>query len=125
MRASDMYIVGFVIPVPEAKLDAYKAWSQRATELLMEYGCIEVVEAWEDNVPTGKHTDFRRAVDSRDNEKIVFSWQKWPDKESVEAVEKAMSEDPRFDPPEEIPFDQQRLIMGCFVPIIHAGLDCN
>jgi uncharacterized protein YbaA (DUF1428 family) len=119
LGGSKMYIVGFVIPVPEAKLDDYKMWSRRASKLLMEFGCMEVVEAWEDKVPSGKYTDFRRAVNSKNDEKIVFSWQKWPDKESVEAVEKAMSEDPRFDPPGDVPFDQQRLIMGCFAPIIY------
>lgn len=116
-----MYIVGFVIPVPKEKRAAYETWSKRAADLLMEYGCIEVLEAWEDNVPNGKYTDFRKAVDLKDDECVVFTWQKWPDKESVEAVEKAMSEDPRFDPPEGIPFDQQRLIMGCFAPITHLN----
>ena len=114
-----MYIVGFIIPVPESKMDAYRDWSQKASKLLIEYGCIEVLDSWEDNVPIGTQTDFRRAVNIGDGEKVVFSWQKWPDKESVDAVEKAMSEDPRFDPPGGVPFDQQRLIMGCFVPINH------
>lgn len=114
-----MYIVGFVIPVPEQNLEAFKTWSKQAAELLMEYGCIEILDAWEDNVPDGDYTDFRRAVSVRDGEKVVFSWQKWPDKESVAAVEKAMSEDPRFDPPVEVPFDQRRLIMGCFLPVNH------
>jgi uncharacterized protein YbaA (DUF1428 family) len=28
----------------------------------------------------GKYADFRRAVDAKDGEKIVLSWQVWPDK---------------------------------------------
>lgn len=107
-----MYVVGFVIPMPEGKLEAYRDWSARTAELLTEYGCLEIVEAWEDNVPIGTHTDFRPAVDAKPDEKIVFSWQKWPDKASVDAVKKVMSEGPRFDPPLEIPFDQKRLITG-------------
>ena len=120
-----MYIVGLVIPVPEKQLEAYCAWSERATELLTEYGCLEIVDSWEDKLPDGTHTDFRRAVDAKPGEKIVFSWQKWPDKSSVDAVEKAMSEDPRFDPPGEIPFDQKRLILGCFKPIMSALSEPN
>ena len=112
-----MYIAGFVIPVPGEQFEAYKDWSKKSSKLLLEYGCIEIVESWEDNVPEGVHTDFRRAVDAEPGEKIVFSWQIWPDKASVEAVEKAMSEDRRFEPTEELPFDQKRLIMGCFNPI--------
>ncbi|WP_299085247.1 DUF1428 domain-containing protein [uncultured Ruegeria sp.] len=120
-----MYIVGFVIPVPEEKLEAYRDWSKRSVELLTEYGCLEVVESWEDDVPDGTHTDFRRAVGAKPGEKIVFSWQKWPDKSSVDAVEKAMSEDPRFNPQEEIPFDQKRLIVGCFRPIMSTPIETD
>lgn len=120
-----MYVVGFVIPVPESRFEAYKVWSKRAAKLLMEYGCIEVVDSWETDVPAGQHTDFRRAVDAKPGEKIVFSWQKWPDRASVQAVEKAMSKDPRFDPPGDIPFDQKRLIMGCFTPIVSTGPGSN
>jgi uncharacterized protein YbaA (DUF1428 family) len=75
-----MYIAGFVIPVPEEKMEAYRKWAENGAKIFKEYGCIEIVESWEDNVPDGKHTDFRRAVDAKPGEKIVFSWQVWPDK---------------------------------------------
>lgn len=112
-----MYIAGFVIPVPEEKFETYKMWSEETSKLLIEIGCIEIVESWEDNVPEGKQTDFRKAVAAKPGEKIVFSWQIWPDKKHVDRVEQAMAKDPRFDPPDELPFDQKRLIMGCFRPI--------
>ena len=109
-----MYVVGFVIPVPKAKKAAYIAWASRARALLSEYGCIAVVDAWEDNVPPGQLTDFRKAVRATQDEAIAVSWQTWPDRVHVDAVERAMGEDPRFDPPSEIPFSQRRLIMGGF-----------
>ncbi len=112
-----MYLAGFIIPVPEQNLAAYKTWSERSSQLLTEYGCLHVMETWEDYVPDGQHTDFRRAVNAQPDEKIVFSWQVWPDKAALEAAERAMSEDPRFDPPGGPPFDQKRLIMGCFTPL--------
>ncbi len=86
-----------------------------------EYGCLEIVESWEDNVPTGKYTDFRRAVDAKEGEKIVFSWQVWPDKAFLEAAEEKMHQDPRFEISREIPFDPKRLILGCFKPIHVMG----
>ena len=115
-----MYVVGFVIPVQSMKLEDYRDWARKTSLLLKEYGCLEVVDAVEDNVPDGTHTDFRKAVDAREDEMIVFSWQKWPSKEAVEVVEKAMSEDARFDPPGGVPFDQRRLIMGCFNPLFDS-----
>jgi uncharacterized protein YbaA (DUF1428 family) len=112
-----MYIAGFVIPVPEEKMEAYRKWAENGAALFKEYGCLEIVESWEDYVPDGKLTDFRRAVDAKEGEKIVFSWQVWPDKATLEAVEAAMQEDKRFEVTGEIPFDARRLIYGCFAPI--------
>jgi uncharacterized protein YbaA (DUF1428 family) len=116
-----MYVAGLVIPVPQEKMEAYRKWAERGAALLKEYGCLEIVESWEDYVPNGKQTDFRRAVNAKAGEKIVFSWQIWPDKASLDAAEKKMHEDERFEPGGEIPFDAKRLIYGCFSPIHTIG----
>ena len=65
--------------------------------IFKDYGCLEIVECWEDYVTDGKVTDFRKAVAAKDGEKIVFCWQVWPDKESFFASEKRMHDDPRLD----------------------------
>jgi uncharacterized protein YbaA (DUF1428 family) len=112
-----MYIAGFVIPVPAEKMEAYRGWAEKGAALFKEYGCIEIVEAWEDNVPSGKLTDFRRAVAAQDGERIVFSWQVWPDKATLEKAEAKMATDARFNVTGEIPFDAKRLILGGFAPL--------
>jgi uncharacterized protein YbaA (DUF1428 family) len=116
-----MYVAGFVIPVPEEKLEAYRRWAANGAAIFREYGCIEIVESWEDNVPSGKQTDFRRAVAAQDDEKIVFSWQVWPDKATLDAAEAKMRDDKRFEISGEIPFDPKRLILGCFRPVYTMG----
>jgi uncharacterized protein YbaA (DUF1428 family) len=116
-----MYVAGLVIPVAQDKMDAYKAWAALSADIFRDYGCLEIVEAWEDFVPDGKETDFRRAVAARDGEKIVFCWQVWPDKESFYAAEAKMHEDERLDGSGEPPFDAKRLILGCFQPIFSMG----
>src|SRR6516165_1009980 len=119
--ACTVYIARFVIPVPEGKMEAYRRWAENGAALFREYGCIEIVESWEDNVPSGKSTDFRRAVAAKPGEKIVFSWQVWPDKATLEAAEAKMHDDKRFEITGEIPFDPKRLILGCFRPIHTMG----
>jgi uncharacterized protein YbaA (DUF1428 family) len=116
-----MYIAGFVIPVPEDQMDAYRAWAERGSALFREYGCVEIVESWEDDVPDGKQTDFRRAVAAAPGERIVFTWQVWPDKATLEAAEARMKDDPRFEVTGEIPFDPARLIYGGFAPLHTMG----
>jgi uncharacterized protein YbaA (DUF1428 family) len=118
-----MYVCGLVIPVPEDKMEAYRAWARNGAQFFKEYGCLEIVECWEDYVPQGKQTDFRRAVAARDGEKIVFTWQIWPDKERFAAAEAKMHEDERMDAAGEPPFDAKRLILGCFEPIVSMGRD--
>ncbi|MEA1650590.1 DUF1428 domain-containing protein [Nitrospirillum sp. BR 11164] len=118
-----MYVVGVVIPVPGDKKDAYRAWSENSAALFKEFGCLEIVESWEDHVPDGKQTDMRRAVAAQPGEKIVFSWQVWPDKQTLDAAEEKMRDDRRFDIPVDMPFDAKRLIYGCFSPLHVMGRD--
>ena len=112
-----MYIAALVIPVPEDRIDAYRRWAERSAALFRRHGCVEIVDAWEDFVPDGSVTDFRRAVAARPGEKIVISWQVWPDKETLDAAEEKMHADGSLDVEGEIPFDARRLILGCFRPI--------
>jgi uncharacterized protein YbaA (DUF1428 family) len=116
-----MYISGFVIPVPEGKQQAYRKMAEDAGEMFREYGAVEIVEAWEDNVPDGKWTDFRRAVDAKPGEKIVFAWIVWPDKATSDDAEKRMLEDERMQAPPDAPFDGKRMIFGGFKPIYTLG----
>jgi uncharacterized protein YbaA (DUF1428 family) len=118
-----MYVCGLVIPVPEENIDAYRLWSKNGAEIFKRYGCLEIVESWEDFVPNGKQTDFRRAVAAKEGEKIVFTWQVWPDKETFFAAEDRMHADNALDLPEGVspPFEASRLIFGCFQPIHSIG----
>ncbi len=116
-----MYIAGLVIPVPGDRMEAYRRWAETSAAIFRRYGCLEVVEAWEDFVPDGKQTDFRRAVAAEAGEKIVFAWQVWPDKASLDAAETQMHEDGVLDTAGEPPFDARRLVIGCFTPIFTMG----
>ncbi len=116
-----MYVAGLVIPVPAENIEAYRQWAENGARFFKEYGCLEIVESWEDFVPKGKQTDFRRAVAAKAGEKIVFTWQIWPDKASFQAAEAKMHEDPRMDSAGAPPFDAGRLILGCFEPLVSMG----
>jgi uncharacterized protein YbaA (DUF1428 family) len=113
------YVDGFVAPVPEGNRDAYRAMAEKAAPVFREYGATRVVEAWADDVPEGKVTDFRRAVKGTDDEKVVFSWIEWPSKQARDEGWKKVMEDERMQPdPANMPFDGKRMFWGGFAPIL-------
>lgn len=118
-----MYIQGFVVPVLPGKKDAYVAMAKEAGEMFQRYGAIEIVEAFEEDIQEGQHTDFRTAVKAEDGEHIVFSWVVWPDKKTCDEAAKRMEENEQMEPPEEMPFAGKRLIYGGFTPIYTLGRD--
>lgn len=112
------YIDGFVIAVPTANRQKFLEHARSINPLFLELGALRVVENWGDDVPDGKVTDFRRAVQATAEETVVFSWVEWPDKPSRDAGMKKMMEDPRMDPSNPanppMPFDGKRMIFGGF-----------
>lgn len=112
------YVDGFVIAVPLANREAFIAHAQRFDPLFLEYGAIRVMECWGDDVPEGKLTDFRRAVQAKEDEAVVFSWIEWPDKATRDAGMKKFMQDPRIDEAGQPPFDGKRMIFGGFAPVV-------
>jgi uncharacterized protein YbaA (DUF1428 family) len=108
------YIDGFVIPVPAGNKDAYREMCARVAAVFKEYGATRIVECWGDDVPDGKVTDFKRAVNAEAGEHVVFSWIVWPSKAVRNAASKKIMADPRMKPGPDMPFDGKRLIYGGF-----------
>ncbi len=118
------YIDGFLIPVRTADRETYRQHELKWWPSFRDRGALTLVAGWGDDVPPGKHTDFLRAVDLKDDETVVFCWMTWPDKATRDAAYKAMMEQSESDPemrPEAMPFDGKRMIYGGFVPLIMEG----
>ena len=116
------YVEGFVAAVPAANKEAYRKHAAEAALLFKEFGATRVVEAWGDDVPDGKVTDFKGAVKAKDDEVVVFSWIEYPSKESRDAANKRIMSDPRMkEMGAEMPFDGKRMIFGGFAPIVDEG----
>lgn len=107
------YISGFVQPVPNENKQAYIDSAKAAWPLFREYGAIQHVEGWGDNVPDGKQTDFKKAVAAKEGETVVFAWLLWPDKAASDRCDASMETDERWQQL-DMPFDGKRMIYGGF-----------
>ena len=118
--AANSYVQGFVIPVPASRREDYRRMAEEVWALFEEHGALHVVEAWGDDVPEGKVTDFRRAVKAEPDEKIVFSYMEWPSREVCDAAHDKMTQDDRMKMPEGMvmPFDPKRMIFGGFTRVV-------
>ncbi|UMY20104.1 DUF1428 domain-containing protein [Methylobacterium organophilum] len=113
------YVDGFVVPVPKAKLDAYRALAETAASIWKEHGALAFVECIGDDVPQGELTSFPRAVQAEEDEVVAFSWIVFPSREARDAVNAKVMADPRMDcDPATAPFDAKRMIYGGFTPLL-------
>jgi uncharacterized protein YbaA (DUF1428 family) len=116
------YFEGFIVPVPEANRDAFRKHADQVAALLGDVGVRRQVEAWGDDVPEGKVTDFRKAVDATADEKAVFAWFEYPDRQARDAAnEKMMSDERMAELGTDVPFDGKRMILGGFEAIVEEG----
>ena len=115
------YVDGFVAAVPAANREAYRQHAEKAAVVFKEYGALNVVECWGDDVPEGKLTSFSMAVKREENETVVFSWIPWPSRQVRDEAWKKVMADPRLKPDvNPMPFDGKRLIYGGFEVIVEA-----
>jgi len=116
------YINGFIAPVPNGNKDAYIRMNERHSAIFREYGALRFVQAWGDDVPDGKVTDFRRAVKAEPNETVVFAFLEWPSKQANDAAWEKIMKDERMQPG-DAPFDGKRLFWGGFEVIVDTAAD--
>lgn len=115
-----MYIDGFVAPVPKKNIGAYKKMSRKAGKVWMEYGALQYIEAMGDDVPPGKVTSFESSVKAKKDEIVFFSYIVYKSRAHRDKVNKKVMADPRIAGmgPENMPFDDKRMIYGGFKPIV-------
>lgn len=118
------YVEGFVVAVPTANKDKYREHASGAAPLFQEFGATRMVESWADDVPDGKVTDFRKAVQAEDGENVVFSWIVYPSKEVRDAANRKVMDDPRMkDEAYADVFNPQRMFWGGFDVLLDTGRD--
>ena len=113
------YVDGFLLAVPKANLEAYKAMAHTAGAVWKEYGAIDYVECVGDDVPYGELTSFPRAVLASDDEVVIFSWITYESRARRDEILAKVMADVRLqgDDWKDV-FDGKRMIYGGFEAFI-------
>ena len=115
------YVDAFAAAVPNDNKEKYIQHAKDAAVVFKEYGALQLVECWGDDVPNGELTSFPLAVQCKDNETVVFSWIIWPSKEiRNQGMEKVMSDSRMTEDMNPMPFDGKRLIYGGFQMLLKS-----
>jgi uncharacterized protein YbaA (DUF1428 family) len=111
------YVDGFVVPVPEKHLDAYRRIARRAGKVWIEHGALEYVECVAEDVKPGKRTSFPQSVKLKPGEVVWFSWIVYKSRAHRDRVNAKVMKDPRLAhmmDPKAMPFDAKRMFWGGF-----------
>jgi uncharacterized protein YbaA (DUF1428 family) len=115
------YVDTFVMPVPEANMEAYKKSAKLSAKVWVEHGALQYVEAVADDVPEGKATDFYRAVKRKEGETVVVGFAVYKNrKQRDEVMKKVMADKRMADQMKNMPFDGKRMFWGGFKPIVEV-----
>ncbi len=116
-----LYVDGFVVPVPKAKLADYQRMARKAGKVWIEHGALSVNENVADDVKPGKRTSFPQAVKLKEDEVVVFSWITYKSRRDRDRINKAVMSDKRLESmmdPKSMPFDGKRMFWGGFKSIV-------
>ena len=115
-----MYVDGFVLAVKKDRIDEYKAITETAGTVWLEYGALEYHECVADDVQPGKVTSFPQAVKLKPDEVVIFSWIVYKSRRDRDKINAQVMKDPRLAgmDPKTLPFDGKRMFWGGFKPIL-------
>ena len=115
------YVDGFVVPVPKAKLAAYKAMARKAGKVWKDHGALDYHECVADDVTVGKVTSFPRSVQLKKAEVVLFSYIVYKSRRERDRINKAVMQDPRLKSMmdmKKMPFDGKRMFWGGFKTLV-------
>ncbi|WP_227378832.1 DUF1428 domain-containing protein [Haladaptatus halobius] len=121
----ERYVDGFVLPVPNEKLDTYREMAAEGGKMWIEHGALEYFEGIGDDMEPDMDgmpiQTFPQLAETRDDESVVFAFVVFESREHRDEVNAKVMDNPAMDPDsfdEEMPFDSERMAYGGFRSIV-------
>ena len=117
------YVDGFVIPVPKAKIAAYKKMAALGRKLWMKHGALQYFECMGDDLDGMPGcASFKTLARLKPSETAFFSFIVYKSKAHRNAVNKKVMAEMQAQPmPKSMPFDMKRMAFGGFKTLIQAN----
>ncbi len=125
---SKRYVDGFVIPIKNKDLAAYKKMAEWGAKTWKKYGALEYFECVGDDlkVQKGMGLGFAKLANLKKDETVVFSWIVYKSRKHRDEVNKKVMKE--MDSPENVakfkdqpmPFDMNRFSSGGFSILVEA-----
>jgi uncharacterized protein YbaA (DUF1428 family) len=114
------YVDGFVLPVPKARLAAYRSMARKAGKVWMKHGALSFTECIADDVAPGKLTSFPKSVKLKDDEVVIFAFITFKSRKDRDRINAKVMKDPALANMDmkTAPFDARRMIYGGFKTIV-------
>jgi uncharacterized protein YbaA (DUF1428 family) len=116
------YVDGYVLAVPNDKLDLYRRIATKAGKIWKEHGALEYRECAGEDLEPKWGTPFPKMMKTKPGETVVFAWVVYKSKAHRNSVNAKVMKDPRLNSmmdPKDPPFDMKRMCYGGFKPIVY------
>ena len=116
------YVDGFVVPVPEKNLRAYRRIARKAGAIWREHGALEYREYVAEDSKEEWGVPFSRNMKLKRGETVVFCWILFKSRAHRDRVNERAMNDPRLAEmdPSSMPFETGRLVYGGFSLLVSA-----
>lgn len=117
------YVDGFVLPLPKANIEQYRAIAEKASVIWKELGALDYVECIGDDMHIEGMVPFPKIADAGPDDVVVFSWATYRSREHRDEVNAKIMTDPRMAEmmdPANNPFDCKKMAYGGFNVLVKA-----
>jgi uncharacterized protein YbaA (DUF1428 family) len=121
MKLTGTYLDGFLLPVPTAKLEDYRAIASQAAAIWAEHGALHYIEAAGDDLSPDFCRSFIATADAKEDETVIFAFAIFADKASRDAANAKIMADERLSTmcsSSSAIFDSKRMAFGGFKVIV-------
>lgn len=117
------YIDGFVLPIPQKNLPAYRQMARKASKIWREHGALEYRECVGEDLAVTMGLPFPKGIKTRPGETVVFAYIAYKSRAHRDKVNAKVMQDPRIAEScdmDNMPFDSRRMMWGGFEEIVSA-----